>query len=65
MNSPRCSAAQNTCTSSLTMCLKNLATNTLIPIGVATTTRTRGTPKGLNVDKANKIDDARGWAGAQ
>jgi hypothetical protein len=42
MNSPRCSAAQNTCTSSLTMCLKNLATNTLIPIGVATTASTRG-----------------------
>lgn len=26
------------------MCLKNLATNTLIPTGVATTARTRGTP---------------------
>jgi hypothetical protein len=31
MNSPRCNAAQNTCTFSLIMCLKNLATNTLIP----------------------------------
>ena len=29
--SPRCNAAQNTCTFSLIMCLKNLATNTLIP----------------------------------
>jgi hypothetical protein len=28
------------------MCLKNLATNTLIPIGVATTARTRGSPYG-------------------
>jgi len=28
MNSPRCNAAQNTCTFSLIMCLKNLATNT-------------------------------------
>ena len=31
------------CTFSLIMCLKNLATNTLIPTGVATTARTRGT----------------------
>jgi hypothetical protein len=44
MNSPRCNAAQNTCTFSLIMCLKNLATNTLIPTGVATTARTRGSP---------------------
>ena len=44
MNSPRCNAAQNTCTFSLIMCLKNLATNTLIPNGVATTARTWGSP---------------------
>ena len=41
MNSPRYNAAQNTCTFSLIMCPKNLATNTLIPTGVATTARTR------------------------
>jgi hypothetical protein len=46
MNSPRCNAAQNTCTFSLIMCLKNLATNTLIPTGVATTARTRGSKNG-------------------
>jgi hypothetical protein len=46
MNSPRCNAAQNTCTFSLIMCLKNLATNTLIPTGVATTARTRGSTTG-------------------
>ena len=41
-------AAQNTCTFSLIMCLKNLATNTLIPTGVATTARTRGTVSGTH-----------------
>jgi hypothetical protein len=49
MNSPRCNAAQNTCTFSLIMCLKNLATNTLIPTGVATTARTRGSPYGDHI----------------
>ena len=62
MNSPRCNAAQNTCTFSLIMCLKNLATNTLIPTGVATTARTRGhrltdTPAEC-VSGGNPIDDA-------
>src|SRR6476646_4836134 len=59
MNSPRCNAAQNTCTFSLIMCLKNLATNTLIPTGVATTARTRGsayepTSRGARLQKVTE-----------
>jgi hypothetical protein len=60
MNSPRCNAAQNTCTFSLIMCLKNLATNTLIPTGVATTARTRGSFTGRQPAAVLSGTDERG-----